>query len=119
VGVRRAGQVVLFRFPQTDLDVGKLRPALLIAPVPSTYDDWLVCMMSSQSHQAVSGIDELISTTDPDFASSGLRTDTVIRLTRLAVVAESIFVGRLGEVSDDRLQGLRSRLARWIEGSDS
>jgi len=28
--MKRAGQIVLFRFPQTDLAQGKLRPALLI-----------------------------------------------------------------------------------------
>jgi len=35
----KAGQIVLFRFPQTDLILGSLRPSLLIAPIPNTYDD--------------------------------------------------------------------------------
>ena len=117
MGVRRAGQIVLFRFPQTDLVVGKLRPALLIAQLPTGYDDWLVCMMSSQSHQTIFGIDEMIARSDADFALSGLKTDTVIRLTRLAVVSSSIFVGVLGEIGNDRLQALKSRLARLIENS--
>jgi mRNA interferase MazF len=117
MGVRRSGQVVLFRFPQTDLGVGKLRPALLIAQLPTGYDDWLVCMMSSQAHQTISGIDEMISRTDGDFVLSGLKTDTVIRLTRLAVVSDSIFAGMLGEIGSDRLQALKSRLASWIENS--
>ncbi len=46
----KAGEIVLFRFPQTDLILGSLRPSLLIAPIPSSYDDWLVCMISSQIH---------------------------------------------------------------------
>lgn len=109
--MRRSGQVVLFKFPQTDLVVGKLRPALLIAQLPTGYDDWLVCMMSSQAHQTVSGIDEIIARSDADFALSGLKSDTVIRLTRLAVVSDSIFAGMLGEIGNDRLKALRSRLA--------
>ena len=117
MGVRRSGQVVLFRFPQTDFGVGKLRPALLIAPLPTNYDDWLVCMMSSQTHQTVSDLDETITRSDVDFALSGLKADTVIRLTRLAVVSDSIFVGSLGEIGNERLQALRSRLARWIENA--
>jgi len=32
--MKRAGQVVLFRFPQTDLQEGKLRPALLLGKLP-------------------------------------------------------------------------------------
>ncbi len=37
--MKKAGQVVLFRFPQTDLEEGKLRPALLLAKLPGEYDD--------------------------------------------------------------------------------
>ena len=37
------GQIVLFRFPQTDLRDGKHRPALVIRKVPGDYDDWLIC----------------------------------------------------------------------------
>ena len=43
------GQVVLFRFPQTDQTIGKLRPALVIRQLPSFYHDWLICMISGVS----------------------------------------------------------------------
>ena len=56
----KAGQIVLFRFPQTDLLLGSLRPSLLIAPIPNAYDDWLVSMISSQIHQAIPNFDEII-----------------------------------------------------------
>lgn len=46
-----AGQIVLFKFPQTDLVVGKLRLALLIKFVCNGYDDWLVCMISTKTGQ--------------------------------------------------------------------
>jgi len=39
--MKQAGQIVLFRFPQTDLEDGKLRPALLVGKLPGEYDDWL------------------------------------------------------------------------------
>jgi mRNA interferase MazF len=42
------GHVVLFRFPQTDLKEGKLRPALIIKKLPGEYNDWLICMISSR-----------------------------------------------------------------------
>jgi mRNA interferase MazF len=115
--MRSAGQIVLFRFPQTDLGVGKRRPALLLAPIPSTYDDWLVCMLSSRSHQTIAGIDELVSTSDVDFVKSGLKSDTVIRLTRLAAVSDSIFTGSIGAIGPERLTRLKKNLARWIENS--
>jgi len=40
--MKQPGQIVLFRFPQTDLAVGKLRPALLLGRLPGGYDDWLI-----------------------------------------------------------------------------
>ena len=46
--MKKGGQLVLFRFPQTDLEEGKLRPALLLAKVPGEYDDGLICMISSR-----------------------------------------------------------------------
>ncbi len=115
--MKKAGQIVLFKFPQTDLTLGKLRPALLLAPLPSGRDDWLVCMISSQLAQAIVGVDEIVAAGDADFAQSGLRTASVIRLTRLAVVTDSILIGLLGEISSDRLTRLKRRLAEWIETS--
>jgi hypothetical protein len=34
MAMRRTGQIVLLRFPETDLAPGKLRPVVLIAPTP-------------------------------------------------------------------------------------
>ena len=110
----KAGQIVLFRFPSTDLILGSLRPSLLVAPIPSSYDDWLVCMISSQIHQAIPNFDEIIQITDADFAKTRLKTESVIRLSRLAVVSETIFVGKLGEISQARLQRVKENLADWI-----
>lgn len=108
------GDVVLFKFPQTDLAVGKLRPALVVTSVPSRFDDWLVCMISTQTQQAVLQFDEIIDLSDSDFALSGLKATSLIRLTRLAVVSEDIFVGTLGTISSDRLKSVRTKIADWI-----
>jgi mRNA interferase MazF len=110
----KAGQIVLFRFPQTDLVLGSLRPALLIAPIPSSYDDWLVCMISTQIRQAIPNFDEIILKTDSDFAQTRLKSESVIRLSRLAVVSETVFAGKLGEVSQNRLKKVKNNLADWI-----
>ena len=36
--MKETGQIVLLRFPQTDLEEGKLRPALLLGKMPGEYD---------------------------------------------------------------------------------
>jgi mRNA interferase MazF len=50
-----AGDIVLLRFPQTELRIGKLRPALLLKALPGGFDDWVVCMSSSKMHQEIIG----------------------------------------------------------------
>jgi len=65
------GQIILFRFPRTDQQSGKLRPALVIRKLPGRYEDWLIFMISSQLIQEISGFDEAISPGDTDFEDSG------------------------------------------------
>jgi mRNA interferase MazF len=108
------GQVVLLRFPQTDLGDGKLRPALVLRRMPGPFDDWLICMLSTRLQRATPGLDEVIRESDPDFAQTGLKTASLVRVTRLAVVATARVEGRLGQVASQRLERLRRRLAKWI-----
>jgi mRNA interferase MazF len=41
------GEVVVFPFPQTDLQVGKRRPALVVAEL--TGDDLILCQITTQT----------------------------------------------------------------------
>lgn len=112
--MKRAGQIVLFTFPQTDLAHGKSRPALLIGQLPGLYDDWLICMISSQTHQYIDGFDEIMSDDAPEFAASGLKVTSVIRIGRLAVIDGRLLAGAIGEISPERLHRIKSRLATWL-----
>ena len=112
--MRQAGQIVLFRFPRADLEEGKLRPALLLRRLPGEYDDWLICMISSQTRHYVPGFGELVQEDDADFAESGLKVASVIRVGRLAVVEGEILLGAIGEMSSERLQRIKSHLAEWL-----
>lgn len=111
------GQIVLFRFPQTDLKDGKPRPALVIRKVPGDYDDWLICMISTRLYQQQTGLDEIISPEDEDFKESGLKTQSVIRASRLAVVEKEVLIGKLGQFSQQRLHRIKEKITKWIMGS--
>ena len=112
--MKQAGQIVLFTFPHTDLTKGKLRPALMLKALPGEFDDWLVCMISSQIHHFVSEFDEIIQKTDVDFVKSGLNSVSVIRVGRLAVAEEGILMGAIGEISAERLRRIKRRLSTWL-----
>lgn len=111
------GDVVLFHFPQTDLKEGKLRPALVIKKLPGEYDDWLICMISTRIYQYNKELDETIAPEDKDFQDSGLKTKSVIRASRLAVVEKEILVGKIGRISPERLKRIKDKLGKWITES--
>lgn len=112
--MKRAGQIVLTPFPHTDLSAAKLRPVLLLRQASVKFDDWLVCMVSSQLQQAEAGLDETVMPSDADFPASGLKAPSVLRVTRLAVLDGALLVGGIGAISDERLGAIRQRLAKWI-----
>ena len=73
------GDIVLVPFPFTDGTSSKLRPALVVA--------------LSQRHQD----DELdILTSQPDFAISGLKVSSRLRLTRMTTLAMPLVLRRIG-----------------------
>jgi len=111
------GQIVLFRFPQTDQTTGKLRPALVLRRLPGPHNDWLVCMISSNLDQNVSDFDEVITPNDVDFQDSGLKVPSLIRIGRLAVVDGDILIGKLGQIGTQRLLQIKQKLSIWIQGT--
>ena len=113
----QGGKIVLFRFPQTNQAAGKLRPALVLRKLPGDYKDWLICMISSQLSQRIDGLDELIVKEDDDFNRSGLKMNSLFRISRLAVVEQQIFVGVIGKISTERLSRIKTSLSDWIKGT--
>lgn len=111
------GQVVLFKFPQTDQIPGKLRPALVIREIPGPYGDWLICIISSQLSQQIPKFDETIREEDADYGRSGLKTSSVIRISRLAVVNRKDILGSIGNTDSERLVTIKKKLSEWIMGT--
>jgi mRNA interferase MazF len=112
--MKKPGRIVLFKFPQTDHVDTKLRPALLMGRLPGHFGDWLICMISSQLKHYVEGFDEIIDEDAGDFAASGLKTASLIRVGRLAVVDQNILIGSIGEIDPERLTRIKGSLANWL-----
>jgi mRNA interferase MazF len=73
-----------------------------LSQVPGRFDDWLICMISSQLRHVLSGIDEVTRDSAADFARSGLKAASVLRISLLDVVDGAVLMGAVGEVSPDR-----------------
>ena len=107
----REGDVVLTPLPQADGQV-KNRPAVVLRVMPS-HGDLLVCGVSTPIHQEVGGFDELIKPADADFATSGLKSASLIRLGFLAVLPVASFIGCIGAISNDRHRRRLENLSLW------
>ncbi|MEA3396469.1 MAG: type II toxin-antitoxin system PemK/MazF family toxin [Chloroflexota bacterium] len=111
----KPGDIVLIRFPQADLQTGKLRPALVVAIAPGHHADLLLALISSRTYQAIPQFDEIIDPSDSDYAVTGLKVRSVIRLARLASVEASVINARLGNISSKRLRQIREHLVDWLQ----
>ena len=78
------------------------------------YRDFLVCGVSTQLDKEVRGFDEVISDTDEDFQSSGLRTSSLVRLGFLAVLPSRQIIGAIGSISSTRHGILLKTLSDYL-----
>jgi mRNA interferase MazF len=113
------GDIVLIRYPNTDGTRGKRRPAVLLKAVGNSFGGWIVCMVSTQLQQCIEGLEVVITSKESDVSATGLRADSLLRTSRLAVVSESIFELELGTLSPQRLREVKERLASWFVGLGS
>ena len=74
-------------------------------------------MISSQVRHYIPEFDEIIRESDPDFAESGLKASSVIRIGRLAAVEGEILLGAIGKIAPERLERIKGRLAEWLTRS--
>lgn len=108
----KEGDIILTPLPQADGKV-KNRPAIYLREMPP-FRDALVCGVSTQTHQLVPDFDELITSQDSDFAASGLVSDSLIRLSFLALLPRRKIIGSIGSISPERHKRLLHRLSEYL-----
>ena len=90
------GDVVLVRLPFTDLTTAKLRPAVVLA---THGDDLTILEIFSSPRQPPQPTWVVLSSQDPNFSGTGLKTTSVIKAERIAVIEKSVIVQKLGSLS--------------------
>ena len=106
----RPGDVVLIRLPQFAGGPSKLRPALVLALLPGSYQNVLICGISTQLEELQPDWDELIGPEDADFRDSGLHRASAIRLSYLYAAHSQELVGAIGWIARERLTRILKRL---------
>ena len=109
-----AGDVVLIELPQVAGGPPKSRPALVLARLPGTYQNVLICGISTQLHDLQPDWDDRIDPRDVDFVQSGLRRTSAIRPSYLYGADVREILGVIGRVDAARLDRVRRRLAELL-----
>ena len=104
--------MIVAAIPQADGTIKK-RPLIVLRKLPP-YDDLLVCGVSKQLQQEAVGFDEIISPSDSDFATSGLKSESLIRLGFLAVLPSHSVAGAVGSIAPERHRRLLQTLSDYL-----
>lgn len=103
----RRGEIVLIRFPFTDLSGSKRRPAVILAEYQS---DIIVAFISSVIPKIPEPSDILLTPSHSYFTKTGLKKASIIRLRKLATLEQALITRRLGNLDTQVIQLLDIKL---------
>ena len=106
------GKVVLVPFPFDDLSSTKVRPAICLTEPVGTHRHVVIAFITSQIPSELLDTDIVLDINRTDFASTGLRVTSALRLHRLITVSTSIIRRHLGTLSADLQQEVDQKLER-------
>jgi mRNA interferase MazF len=89
-------KVVLVPFPFDDLSSTKVRPAVCLTEPVGEYKHIVLAFITSRVPDKPLSTDLIITETDEDFPSTGLRVSSALQLHRMMTVAKNIIVRELG-----------------------
>ena len=98
------GEVVVLPFPQTNLQAGKRRPALLVADLVG--DDLVLCQITRKARADDYSVPLVLA----DFERGRLAVDSFIRSNRLFTVDQSVILYAAGKIKDAKLQEVKARI---------
>ncbi len=99
-----AGDVVVLPFPQTNLQPGKRRPALVVVDLSG--NDLILCQITSQVHRDAYSID----LDKGDFQSGQLNARSYIRPNRLFTVEDSVILYTAAQLTKTKLNETLAKL---------
>ena len=109
MGLLAAGQVVIVRFPFSDLSQSKLRPAVVLAEAGR--GDWLLCQITSKSY----GDPRAIQIVAADFLQGSLRITSYGRPGNLFTAHASLMAGQIGALHATSFSVVRDAVVRLIQ----
>ncbi|HWD19553.1 MAG TPA: type II toxin-antitoxin system PemK/MazF family toxin [Verrucomicrobiae bacterium] len=98
-------------FPFDDLSSEKVRPTLCLTDPIGAHRHVIVAFISSQVPSSLTGTDIVFNPSQKDFAATGLRVPSVLRLHRLITLTSMMIRRELGQLSPDWQRDVDRKLA--------
>lgn len=99
------GTVILVPFPFTDLSGQKVRPALILSSSKHG-EDCIVAFISSLKQKKTFAFDIVL----PASRTNGLKTDSVIKIDKIATLQKKTVLGQLGMLEPSFLRIVNTKL---------
>lgn len=109
------GKIVLVPFPFDDLTADKVRPALCLTNPIGPHRHVIMAFISSQVPTTVTATDIVFDSRRKDFAATGLRVPSVLRLHRLVTLTTTLIRRELGRLSSDLQREVDRKLAALFD----
>lgn len=101
------GDLILIPFPFTDLSGNKLRPAVVLF---ITNYDVTICFITTQIKWKESTDIVLVPS-----IQNGIKQTSIIRVSKIATVEQSLVVGKLGNLGTKEMEKLDQKLKKLLQ----
>lgn len=107
----KRGDVVLIRFPFSDLSGSKVRPAIVVSADSYTQNgrDAIFVVISSNTNN-IQANDILVDSSDSDFPMTGLSRSSLIRIDKIVILDKDLARRKLGEAIDSLMEKVNVKL---------
>jgi len=103
----KSGDIVLVRYPFTDLSSEKLRPALVLLAEDGEGDFLLAFITSAVIRKSPFDI-------TLQKGKTGLHKDSTLRLKKIMTIHKSLILGKIGNLSDDQWHVIENTLRKML-----
>jgi len=110
----KKGDIVLVPFPFTNLTGEKIRPALILSG-KEIGDDVTLCFISSLIPKKILNNEVLVKKEGKNFSNTGLKTNSIIKVTKIATLEKKIILGKLGILDVENLIKVKIIIKKYFE----
>jgi mRNA interferase MazF len=107
--------IVILRYPFTDLTATKARPALVISPDSSSAGDDAVFIAITGNTAGNGPHDVIFESSDPEYSTSGLLSDSAIKVDKIFTLHKSLAAKKIGVLGPLMQSKVKTRLIQFFE----